>query len=48
MTENTMDASMMGGWLMSGSGSGFLFILVLLLAAAVTVKYLFFGGRRDG
>ena len=46
MTENTMDTSMMGGWLMSGIG--FLVVLVLLLAAAVTVKYLFFGGRRDG
>ena len=46
MTENMMDASMMGGWLMSGIG--FLVILVLLLAAAVMIKYLFFGGRRDG
>jgi hypothetical protein len=43
MTENMMDAGMMGGWLMSGIG--FLVILVLLLAAAVMVKYLFFGGQ---
>ena len=46
MTENMIDASMMGGWLMSGIG--FLVILVLFLAAAVMVKYLFFSGRRDG
>ena len=46
MTENMMDASMIGGWLMSGIG--FLVVLVLLLAAVVMVKYLFFSGRRDG
>ena len=46
MTEYMIDASMMGGWLMSGIG--FLVVLVLLLAAAVMVKHLFFSGRRDG